>query len=160
MASNQHTGRTFFRWLPLVVCGLIGFLMGCQPQQGDTHYESPHSEKAAHRHHHKSRNHLRQQTQTGNQSVQNNIPAKVHTLLAYIRANGRAPEGYVGGRRFGNYENHLPRQNPDGELINYQEWDVNPKVQGQNRGAERLVTGSDGRAYYTNDHYNSFTELK
>lgn len=159
MASNKHTGRAFFRWLPLVVCWLIGFLMGCQPQQGDTHYESPRSEKAAHRQH-KSHKQPRQQTGTNSPSVQGNIPAKVYTLLAYIRANGRAPEGYVGGRRFGNFENHLPRQNPDGESIRYQEWDVNPKVQGQNRGAERLVTGSDGRAYYTNDHYNSFTEVK
>jgi len=29
-----------------------------------------------------------------------------------------------------------------------------------NRGPERIVTGSDGRAYYTSDHYTTFTEMK
>ena len=81
-------------------------------------------------------------------------------MLTYIRANGRAMDGYVGGRRFGNFENHLPRSSPDGKPINYQEWDVNPKISGKNRGTERLITGSDNRAWYTNDHYNTFTEVK
>ncbi|MBO0932666.1 ribonuclease domain-containing protein [Fibrella aquatilis] len=88
------------------------------------------------------------------------IPRKAYDVLAYVRANGRAMDGYVGGRRFGNFENHLPRSGPDGKPIDYQEWDVNPKVPGQNRGTERLITGSDGRAWYTSDHYNTFTELK
>lgn len=69
-------------------------------------------------------------------------------------------DGYVGGRRFGNFEGHLPRQDLSGRRIDYQEWDVNPKVQGKNRGTERLVTGSDGRSWYTNDHYNTFIEVK
>jgi guanyl-specific ribonuclease Sa len=34
------------------------------------------------------------------------------------------------------------------------------KAEGRNRGAERLVTGSDGRAWYTGDHYRTFTEVK
>ncbi|HEY0111219.1 MAG TPA: ribonuclease domain-containing protein, partial [Fibrella sp.] len=80
--------------------------------------------------------------------------------LAYVRANNRAMDGYVGGRRFGNFENHLPRSSTDGKPIRYQEWDVNPKIQGRNRGTQRLITGSDGRAWYTNDHYNSFVEVK
>lgn len=88
------------------------------------------------------------------------IPQKVYTVLTYVRANNRAMAGYVGGRRFGNFENHLPRSDADGKLIQYQEWDVNPKVQGRNRGTERLVTGSDGRAWFTNDHYNTFVEVK
>ena len=41
-------------------------------------------------------------------------------------------------------------------LIDYQEWDLNPKTQGKNRGTERLITGSDGKAYYMNNHYESF----
>lgn len=87
------------------------------------------------------------------------IPQKALDVLAYVRENGRAPEGYVGGRRFGNFEQHLPRQSTDGRRIEYQEWDVNPRQRGRNRGTERLVTGSDGRAWYTSDHYNSFTEI-
>lgn len=88
------------------------------------------------------------------------IPQKVYDVLAYVKANGRAMDGYVGGRRFGNFENHLPRSSTDGRPIRYQEWDVNPKLQGRNRGTDRLVTSSDGRAWYTNDHYNTFTEVK
>ncbi|RIV18227.1 ribonuclease [Fibrisoma montanum] len=87
------------------------------------------------------------------------IPKKVYDVLTYVRQYGRAPSGYVGGRRFGNFEGHLPRQDLSGRRIDYQEWDVNPKIQGRNRGAERLVTGSDGRAYFTRDHYNTFIEI-
>ncbi|MBO0939737.1 ribonuclease [Fibrella sp. HMF5335] len=103
----------------------------------------------------------RQSTRANNARRQaTQIPKKVYDVLAYVRANGRAMDGYVGGRRFGNFENHLPRSSPDGKPIDYQEWDVNPKVPGKNRGTERLITGADGSAWYTNDHYNTFTEIK
>lgn len=92
------------------------------------------------------------------------IPKAALETLAYIRAHHEAPPGYVGGRRFGNYgrggEQKLPVFDAQGKPIEYQEWDIHPKVQGRNRGAERLVTGSDGRAWYTADHYTSFTELR
>jgi len=93
-------------------------------------------------------------------TTQEIIPPKVREVLAYVREHKRAPTGYVGGRRFGNYENLLPKTTPKGQRILYQEWDVNPRKEDQNRGAERLVTGSDGRAWYTRDHYNSFVEVK
>lgn len=91
-------------------------------------------------------------------SKQEAIPPKVWEVLDYIRTNNRAPKGYVGGRKFGNYESRLPKMNRQGQRIEYREWDVNPKQ--ANRGAERLVTGSDDRAWYTRDHYNSFIEVK
>ncbi len=90
---------------------------------------------------------------------QASIPPYVYAVLAYVRANGRAMDGYVGGRRFGNFEGHLPRSGPNGARPRYQEWDVKPKTRGKNRGTERLITSADQRAWYTNDHYNSFTEL-
>ncbi len=96
-----------------------------------------------------------------NQSIRSNkIPQKVYDVLKYVRQNGNAPDGYVGGRKFGNYENLLPKKEAGGRRINYQEWDVNPKQQGRNRGAERLITGSDGRAYFTKNHYKSFVEIE
>ncbi|MCY7360209.1 MAG: ribonuclease [Rudanella sp.] len=88
------------------------------------------------------------------------IPQKVQDVLAYVLKERQPPKGYVGGRRFGNFEGHLPRKNPEGGRINYQEWDVNPKEKGRNRGVERLITNSAGRAWYTKDHYNSFIEIK
>lgn len=46
------------------------------------------------------------------------------------------------------------------QRIEYREWDVRAKAEGRNRGAERLVTGNDGRVWYTADHYRTFTEVK
>ncbi|MPR34161.1 hypothetical protein GBK04_12490 [Cytophagaceae bacterium SJW1-29] len=93
-------------------------------------------------------------------TTQETIPSKVREVLNYVREHDRAPAGYVGGRPFGNYENLLPKTTAQGKPIKYREWDVDPKKADQNRGAERLVTGSDGRAWYTRDHYNSFVEVK
>jgi guanyl-specific ribonuclease Sa len=98
-----------------------------------------------------------------NNSPDNNnagIPPKVYEVLKYIRANHQAMDGYVGGRVFTNREKIVPQVDGNGNTITYQEWDVNPKIQGQNRGTERILTGSDGRAWYTNDHYQSFKEIK
>lgn len=83
-------------------------------------------------------------------------PRYVKDILRYVRANGTVPEGYVGGREFQNREKRLPAQTPEGKRIRYSEWDVHPKVKGQNRGPERLVTGSDRSAWYTADHYKTF----
>lgn len=61
------------------------------------------------------------------------------------------PGAAIGGDYFGNREELLP----DGE---YSECDID--TNGQNsRGAKRLVFSSDGRYYYTEDHYESFVEL-
>ena len=83
------------------------------------------------------------------------IPDYALRTLTYIRKNDQAPEGYVGGRKFFNREKKLPVIRND----YYREWDVHPKREGKNRGAERLVT-SKLKAYYTRDHYNSFIEIK
>ncbi len=92
------------------------------------------------------------------------IPREAHAILTYVRAHNEAPAGFVGGRRFGNYgkdgEQKLPLLDAQGKAIEYREWDIHPKVPGRNRGAERLVTGSDGRAWYTADHYSRFTEIE
>ncbi len=96
----------------------------------------------------------------GNYNGNENIPQKVYEVLQYVKANGQAMDGYVGGREFTNRQNVLPINNADGQRIRYQEWDVNPKVQGQNRGTQRMCTGDDGRSWYTSDHYKSFTEIK
>jgi guanyl-specific ribonuclease Sa len=105
-----------------------------------------------------------QKDNTGiNNSQDNNnagIPQKVYEVLKYIRANHKAMNRYVGGRVFTNRENIVPQMDSKGNPITYQEWDVNPKIQGQNRGTERILTGSDGRAWYTDDHYQSFKEIR
>ena len=91
---------------------------------------------------------------------QDPIPVHARETLAYIRLHGYAPAGYVGGRVFGNYEGLLPRYDGRRKRIQYREWDVRPKAEGRSRGAERLVTGSDNRAWYSPDHYRTFIEAK
>lgn len=88
------------------------------------------------------------------------VPAYVQETLTYIRTHGDAPAGFVGGRVFGNYEGVLPRFDARRKRIAYREWDVHPRAQGRNRGSERLITGSDGRAWFTADHYKTFVEVK
>lgn len=95
-----------------------------------------------------------------NASQSDKIPAKVYRVLQYVREHGEAMPNYVGGRNFQNREGRLAKKDKTGKKIQYQEWDVNPKRGGVNRGAERLVTGSDNRAWYTNDHYRNFAEVK
>ena len=62
-----------------------------------------------------------------------------------------APGMCIGGDRFGNYEGTLP----DGD---YHECDIDT-LGADRRGAKRLVYADDGRIYYTEDHYESFTLL-
>ncbi|HJV21324.1 MAG TPA: ribonuclease domain-containing protein [Holophagaceae bacterium] len=88
------------------------------------------------------------------------IPEQARKVLAHVRAHGEAPPGIQGGRRFGNYEHRLPERDAQGRALRYQEWDLWPKTRGRNRGAERLVTGTDGRAWYTGDHYRTFAEVR
>ncbi|MCF0059515.1 ribonuclease domain-containing protein [Dyadobacter sp. CY356] len=95
-----------------------------------------------------------------NKKQKGEIPQKVLNVLAYVRETGRAPEGYQGGRKFGNFEKHLPLKDDAGSIMQYQEWDVNPKKKGKNRGAERLITSKNKRAWYTRDHYDSFIEIE
>lgn len=64
-----------------------------------------------------------------------------------------APGMSIGGDYFGNYEGILPT----GRGIQYHEADCWYK--GGKRNAYRIIFSSDGRVWYTADHYNTFTEL-
>ena len=66
-----------------------------------------------------------------------------------------APGKSIGGDRFGNYEQRLPRL----KAGFYKECDIDTR--GRPRGAKRLVFTQDGlRIYYTGDHYKTFKEVK
>jgi len=82
--------------------------------------------------------------------------------LAAVDAGRWPPDdapGTQGGRTFGNHEGRLPAT-AGGQKVRYQEWDVNRKPDGRGRDAERLVTGSDGSAWYTDDHYETFARMR
>lgn len=91
------------------------------------------------------------------------VPDHASETLDYIRENGTAPPGYglpkwqEKKRPFQNRDEDLPTEDGDGDPITYTEFDVHPYTPGVNRGGERIVIGSDGRAWYTDDHYHNFT---
>lgn len=62
-----------------------------------------------------------------------------------------APGYAIGGDKFGNREGVLPEGT-------YHECDIDTIGQ-DSRGAKRLVYADDGRIYYTEDHYETFTLL-
>lgn len=64
-----------------------------------------------------------------------------------------APGYSIGGDRFGNYEGLLP----DASGRKWYEADANYTA--GPRGAERILYSSDGLVYYTNDHYQTLTEM-
>jgi len=131
---------------------------GNEQQQTQQTVTNAQQQPARHKRHHRHQSQQEADSQSSNPTKA--IPDYVRTVLTYVRTNHRAPDGYIGGRTFGNYERQLPIQNGLGQRLRYQEWDVKPKIRGQNRGAERLVTSSDDHAYYTRDHYRSFTEIE
>ena len=81
-------------------------------------------------------------------------PEKAYALLETLKQRHGIPlPGYVGGKLFHNRERRLPHGR-------YKEYDVNRKVPGHSRDAERLVIEQDsGKAYYTDDHYRTFLPL-
>lgn len=84
----------------------------------------------------------------------NFITKKEAQALGWVSSEGNlqdvAPGMSIGGDHFGNYEGLLPEGS-------YHECDVN--YAGGYRGSERLIYGEDGSIYYTNDHYQTFSQL-
>lgn len=84
----------------------------------------------------------------------NYITKKQAEKLGWVASKGNlwdvAPGKSIGGSYFGNYEGLLP----DGD---YRECDID--YQGGRRNAKRIVFSTDGRIYYTEDHYESFEQL-
>jgi guanyl-specific ribonuclease Sa len=92
------------------------------------------------------------------------VPASVLSVLTVVEATGQPPRGYVGGRHFLNDGRGgtrlLPEADAQGRPVRYTEYDVHPHRPGVNRGPQRLVIGDDGSAYYTADHYETWTRIR
>lgn len=135
------------RWLPASVlliallCASLGFPIpsvdaetGVGPAPGNSTLNLPRS--------------------TDTPSSLRTVPQKAYDLLRRLEERDGSPlPGYIGGREFQNRERRLPRGR-------YREYDVNPKIRGRSRDAERLVIEQrTGKAYYTGDHYRTFIPL-
>jgi ribonuclease T1 len=81
------------------------------------------------------------------------LPKQAQDTIALIKAGGPFPykrDGIV----FSNREKILPKE----KRGYYKEYTV--KTPGaKNRGARRIVTGSEGQFYYSDDHYASFKRV-
>ena len=53
----------------------------------------------------------------------------------------------------------LPKKDNSGP-ITYKEYDISKASDPSDRGLKRVVIGSNGRKYYSNDHYKTFIEIK
>lgn len=90
-----------------------------------------------------------------------------HVKISFTKYNDHGWQGSVSGHTSGtkaggkwhNYENQLPELDDEDDYITYREFDVNNKIEGQNRDAERFVVGSDGSVYFTMDHYETFIKI-
>ena len=81
------------------------------------------------------------------------LPREARATLELIRKGGPYPYARDGAL-FANREGRLPHQ-PRGY---YREFTVKtPGV--RNRGARRIIWGSGGEYYYTDDHYNHFRRI-
>lgn len=82
------------------------------------------------------------------------LPPEAVQTLTLIKQGGPFPYP-KDGTTFGNREKRLPAR-PRGY---YREYTVKTPGRGD-RGARRIVAGSGGEHYYTDDHYNTFKLIK
>lgn len=87
----------------------------------------------------------------------NYITKKQAQALGWVSKEGNlwevAPGKSIGGDRFGNYEGNLP----EAEGRQYYECDID--FDGTYRNAKRILYSNDGLIFYTDDHYETFTQL-
>ncbi len=82
------------------------------------------------------------------------LPPEARETLALLRQGGPFPYARD-GITFGNREGALPRKRRG----YYREYTVKtPGV--RTRGARRIIWGSGGEYYYTDDHYNHFRRIR
>lgn len=82
------------------------------------------------------------------------LPAEAARTWELIQDGGPFPYPDRDGSTFQNREGLLP----DAARGYYREYTV-PTPGSRDRGARRLVTGSEEELYYTGDHYSSFVEV-
>lgn len=94
---------------------------------------------------------------------------KLKKLARWVKTKAnkgkRIPGTADGGKTFKNDGRNgqpkLPEKDANGNPITYTKYDINKAPQhGATRGNERMIVGSDGKTYYTRNHYDGFVEFK
>ncbi|MFD0375803.1 ribonuclease domain-containing protein [Streptomyces sp. NPDC127112] len=96
-------------------------------------------------------------------TVHAEVPGRARRTLELIDAGQWPPNdgsGTRGGTTWPNRDGALPRTDAEGNPVQYQEWDVNRKQPGQARDPERIVTGSNGTAWYSADLFRTFEQMR
>jgi len=91
------------------------------------------------------------------------LPQDVSKALTEIdqglpRSNVRNPKSFANDGRGGTPQ--LPTMNASGKPLDYIEHTVNPRPSGGALDGKRLVIGSDGSVWYTDDHFGTWTRVK
>jgi guanyl-specific ribonuclease Sa len=81
----------------------------------------------------------------------------IHQIINDPEGSSPVPKGKRS--EWGNAGQRLPSYTPNGTMITYTEWDIESHPHGQ-RGANRLITGSDRSAYFTGNHYRGFEAIR
>nr|WP_083112930.1 ribonuclease domain-containing protein [Mycobacterium angelicum] len=97
---------------------------------------------------------------TGEPPVPQNVLDTMNQIDAGKWPGAANAPGTKGGSNFDNDNQTLPTRDASGNPITYKEWDVNPRLPNHDRDTERIVTGSDGSAWYTTDHYRTFHRIR
>jgi guanyl-specific ribonuclease Sa len=95
-----------------------------------------------------ARDALAQDVQKALQEIETNVP----------RPNVRYPKPFANDGRGGTPR--LPTQDSTGQAISYTEHTVNPRSPGASLDGLRIVTGSDGSVYFTDDHFGSWSSVR
>lgn len=72
---------------------------------------------------------------------------------------GQTPGTNAGGR-FNNEYGELPVLDANNKPISYNKFDINNRIEGAERDAERFIRGTDGSIYYTKDHYSTLIKVE
>lgn len=87
--------------------------------------------------------------------AESSLPREARDTLALIRAGGPFPFPRNDNKTFDNRERLLPKQ----ARGYYREFTV-VTPGSEDRGARRIITGSAGETYWTDDHYASFSRVR
>lgn len=94
------------------------------------------------------------------------IPDEALSTLRHIEThNGSLPPGFKGNKPYTNVpgkdgEARFPAYTPGGDKITYTEYDIAAKVKNVDRGGRRILKGTDGSVWYTDDHYKTVVRMR
>lgn len=82
------------------------------------------------------------------------LPSEAHAILELIKTGGAFPHPKKDGKEFKNLNRRLPEKEPG----YYKEYVV-PNAEARLQNARRIIAGSGGELYYTENRYKTFRPI-